>query len=376
MHFILKHRIFAVFFVLFTYSFVSISNLYADVIELEDQKKLYGQLISITDEMILIETFNKENAFIKSIFLPRNKVIKITDESGTILFSDNKQNILILKRYYSSITSNWEELKDRIKGSANDTLYFKDGSKAAGKVLSITDEYVFSQKTSDGNSVDPKIQVNKFRLNKINKINKIKVFFIDAQKSHPIFTNKVKYPVYSISGGIVLAQTNYNQLQDLFQEFYDKSAISYEAEKRLSAYFGGQIQFEIFVKPYLSIGYSGFFYRNDAINSLGMSMANIKYTFHQTLFRPWLSLGFAGHDFSSAEKPGETKYIWDTSKGAPSMGLGIDLGDELGKGYYLAAHYLPFGKGTTKIKDSDITVNKEIDFAILLFSIGMRFNFN
>jgi hypothetical protein len=37
---------------------------------------------------------------------------------------------------------------------------------------------------------------------------------------------------------------------------------------------------------------------------------------------------------------------------------------------------LPFGTGTTKIKDSEITIAKKIDFNMLLFSLGIRFNMN
>ncbi len=107
-----------------------------------------------------------------------------------------------------------------------------------------------------------------------------------------------------------------------------------------------------------------------------MTMADLKVISYKTALRPWLSIGFAGHNFSSTEKATETKYIWNGSKSTIGFGAGLDFGDELGTGYILSAHYLPFGKGITKIKDSTIIVKKKIDFTFFLISMGMRFNFN
>jgi len=363
--------------ILILFFFVSsflFQNLFADVIELQGNKKLFGQLISITEESIHIETLSKTDASFQNIFLPRSKVISVKDESGTILFSENTQHIHVLKRYYEEMNSNWEELNDHFKASKHDSVIFKTGEKRGGKIFSITKKFLFMEKTSDDQA--GKIEMDKISLKKINRIGKIKVLYIDPQKPRPKPRKKIEYPIYSLSGGLVFTQTNYDQLQDLFQEFYDVSGIPVSSKKRLAAYPGLQAKFEVFIKPYLSFGLTGILYKTERINSLSMTMADLKYTFYQIPLRPWFSAGFAGHDFSSTEKIDGTEYVWDTSKGTVSIGLGMDIGDELDTGYIISAYYLPFGKGTTEIRDSDIDVKKELDFTFILISVGMRFNFN
>jgi hypothetical protein len=349
--------------------------LHADIIELSGNKKIYGQLISIKGEIVFVETLSKANASTQLISLPRKKVIKVTDESGTVLFSDNTQHIHVLKRYYEEIYSNWEELNDSFRASIDDTVTFKNGQGKRGKIINISKQFLFMQKGVK-DTLDQKVVVEKFKLKTIKSIGKTRVQFIDPLKSRPKISRKIKYPLYSVSGGVVYAQTNYDQLQKLFQEFYDKSGISYSAEKRLANYLGLQAKFEIFIKPYLSFGFSGFFYNTKKINALGMTRADLKYTLYQSPWRPWLSAGFSGYDYSSTEKVGQNKYIWDTSKGTTSFGIGLDIGDELGSGYVFSVHYLPLGNGTTKIKGSDIGVKKKLDFSIIIISLGMRFNFN
>jgi hypothetical protein len=347
----------------------------ADIIELTGNKKIYGQIISINDQTIFIESISKKEGGFQSIALPRSKVVKITDESGTILFSENTQHILVLKRYYQEMPNNWEELNERFSAK-NDTVRFKDSTLKGGKIISITKRSLFLQEAAPKSPKQSTLTVNKIPLRKIAKVGNVAVIFIDPQKAKSIFAKKVRYPVYSLSSGVAYAQTNYNQLRQLYQEFYDKSGIPFSAQNRKDGYLGIQAKFEIYIQPYLSFGLSGFFYKTADINSLGMTMADLKYTFHKMPFRPWLSVGFAGHDFSSAEKVGDKKYIWETSKGAVALGGGIDYGDELGTGYVLSVHYLPFGTGTTKIKDSEIAITKKIDFNMLLFSLGIRFNMN
>ncbi len=350
-------------------------KLHADVLELAGNKKFYGQLISITEKIITVNILTEEDASIQPVSLPRDKVIKITDESGTVLFSDNTQHIIVLKRYYDEIRNNWEELKDRFNSKHN-TIRFITGKKKGGKIINITKQFVFLENGSNDLMENSKLSVEKFSLNKIAKIGDKHVLFIDPQKPRLRRSKEIKYPVYSVSVGVVYAQTNYDQLQQLFQEFYDNSGLSFSAEKRAAGFPGIQMKFDAFIKPYLSLGLTGYYYKKENLNTIGMAIADVKYIFYQTALKPWLSIGFAGHDFRSSEKVQQTNYIWDTSKGTASFGLGIDFGDELGTGYNLSIHYLPFGKGTTKIKDPDISVKKKLDFTMFLISVGMRFNFN
>ena len=360
---------------LFWFGLFSQQNLQADVIELPGNTKIYGQLISISEETVFIETLSNEDASIETFFLPRNKVIRITDESGIVLFSEDTQHIFVLKRYYAEMTNNWEELKDRFL-SKRTIILLVNGKEQEGKIINITKQFLFLQKMSTGKPVDVTVRVDKISLKTIKKVGATNVLFIDPQKSHSKINKKIKYPVYSISGGVVYAHTNYDRLQGLFQEYYKELDLSISADKRSAGYLGGQAKFEIYIRQYLSFGFTGFIYNNNIINLLGITMAETKYTFNHTGLRPWLSAGFAGHSFRSSEKIGQTKYVWDTRKGTISFGLGIDWGHELGTGYVFSVHYLPFGKGVTKIEDSNISIKNKQDFTIFLISAGVRFNFN
>ena len=137
-----------------------------------------------------------------------------------------------------------------------------------------------------------------------------------------------------------------------------------------------QLKLEMLLAPYISLGLTAHYFNYPDINSVGLTMAEVKYIFHKVPLRPWLGLGMAGQDISSKETVNKTNYQWRSSKSAVSLGTGIDIGGELGYGFTLSAHYMFFGSERTKIDSPDRVIGKKIDFSVFMISINARFNFN
>ena len=86
--------------------------------------------------------------------------------------------------------------------------------------------------------------------------------------------------------------------------------------------------------------------------------------------------GVAGQDFSSSEKVADKTYTLRSSKSTVSFGIILDSGSELGYGFSLGAHYLPFGKFKIKIGEANEVLPKKVDFSMIMVALGLRFNFN
>ncbi|MCB0283898.1 MAG: hypothetical protein KDF60_15040 [Calditrichaeota bacterium] len=354
--------------------FISIQNLQADIINLNDGKKMYGQFIALTQNSVFIETIIKSERSLQTIALPRNRVSTITDETGTMLFSDNDtrvQNILI---YENVIRNNWEELKEKYKYSSRDSLFLLTGEKLAGKLISITEDALFWEKNDHQDN--EKNQVAKYALKQIKRINGDAVIFVDPSKPVANALKKTKYPVYSIQIGFAGINSGLGKLQGLFQEYYNSQLYQYSAKKRLDMYFGIQMDFDMLINEYLAMSLTAHYFDYPKINQPGLIIAEAKYIFHQIPLRPAIALGVAGQDFSSSEKVADKTYTLRSSKSTVSFGIILDSGSELGYGFSLGAHYLPFGKFKIKIGEANEVLPKKVDFSMIMIALGLRFNFN
>ena len=193
-----------------------------------------------------------------------------------------------------------------------------------------------------------------------------------------ILLTETKYPLYQVQIGFDYLKSNYSNVQGLFQEFYDQNGLNKEAAKRSDSYPGVFMKFEMYLKPYISLGLCGHFYKVEKLNSLSLFMVDIKYIYRTSMVHPWISLGYAGQQFASKEKVNDVNYEWINSGSTVTLGAGFNSGKELGFGFNFSVYYMPFGKGKTKIKVDDLetTAAAEIDFSLLKISLGMHYSFN
>lgn len=352
-------------------------NIFADIIILNGNKKIYGQVLAINDKEIILETISEKNNVLEISAITKSHVIKITDESGTILFNNGKANYKNLNPFYSTMKNNWEELKDKVLSGDKNYIIFNNLEKLTARIVSITDEFIFVEIPQENSD---KFTVKKYPLKDIIEINGVDVLHTDLETPKRILLTEIKYPLYRISIGPDYVISHYAQVQQLFQDLYDQNPTTTDkkAAKRKNNFPGIYAQFEIYVKPYLSFGLSAQYYKSEKINTLKSTMADIKYIFHTDLFKPWIALGFAGQDFHSTEIADSKTYEWQNRRGSISIGTGLDFGKEKGFGGTFSIYYIPFGKGKTEIKTKDINtrLTRNIDFSFFRISVGACYSFN
>jgi len=363
------------FLLLILLSFSLIKASFADVIYLKGNKQLFGQVMAINQNEIILEVISAADNVLEVRAFPLSPVQKIIDESGTILYQNEKARYSNLNSFYSLMETNWEELKFKTVAADTQHIIYRSGKTEQVKIVSITSDYVFL----DTEDPDPKDHtINKLPLRNITSINGINVLLTNFNIPKRYLLSETKYPLYQVQIGFDYVTTQYSELQSLFQEFYDQNMINKLAAKRSDNYPGIFVKFELYMKPYLALGLSGQYYKGQKINTLNLTMVDIKYLYRTSLLHPWLSVGYAGHEFSSRETMADALYEWHNSSNALCLGAGINTGKELGLGFNFAVYYIPFGKGKTKIDidNLDVTSEKEINFSMLKISFGMHFSFN
>lgn len=75
---------------------------HGDTIVLKNGEMIQGQLIKVSGTMIIVEKFSRDISHIVNVSIPAADVEKIIDESGFLLFSQNKLQASSLIPYYHS----------------------------------------------------------------------------------------------------------------------------------------------------------------------------------------------------------------------------------------------------------------------------------
>lgn len=347
----------------------------ADVIHLKDDRFIFGQALAVNNREAIIETISNVDGVLEISAVSIDKIAKIVDESGILLFDKENPVSKNLNSYYSLMENNWEELKFKLIPAANHKIVLNTGEEVNTKIVSITSEFVFTEKQQK-DSV--KITIHKISMNNILKINGLNIKHTNLDIPKRIILQEIKFPVYSLSVGPDYVLSNYSSLRALFQDFYEQNEITNRAGKRLDNYTGIYFNFEFYLKPYLAFGLSAQYYFDEKINALALTLVDVKYVYRTSSIHPWLSIGFAGQSFKSSEIADGTKYSWSTSKSSICLGSGFISGKILGFGIDFSVYYMPFGKGQTKIKidGPDQLLAREIDYSLIKISLGMHYNFN
>jgi len=356
-------------------SLISIKSSFADTIYLRGEKNIFGQVMAINENEIILEVISAEDRALEIQTFPISLVEKIIDESGTILYEDKQQKYKSLNSFYSLMENNWEELKYKTLASKKHIITRLSLEKEKVKIVSITNEYIFHEfKNPDSED----LIINKIPLKDIQAINDIPVLLTNFEIAKRILLSETKYPLYQVQVGYDYVNSAYSELQSLFQDFYDQNGINKAAAKRLDTYPGIFMKFEMYLKSYLSLGLSIQYYKDEKINALALTMVDVKYIYRTSFFHPWISLGYAGQEFSSSETVDRVKYEWHNSANTLCLGMGINTGKETGLGLNLSAYFLPFGKGKTEIRvdNLDESSSRKIDFSLLKISLGMHYSFN
>jgi hypothetical protein len=362
--------------IVFVFLLSIITRATADVIFLKGNKNIFGQVMAITKNDIILEVISPEDFALEIETFPLNPVEKVIDESGTVLYENKQAKFADLNPYYSLMENNWEELKFKTLDSEQHVITYRSSEKKTARIISITEQYIFTQRRNP-DSTD--LTVEKIPVKNILAINNVRVIHTNFNIAKRILLSPdTKYPLYQVQIGYDYVQSYYSEVQLLFQDFFDGNSIDKKAKKRLDGYPGIFMKFEMYLQPYLSLGLSLQYYKEEKINALALTMVDVKYVYRTSLFHPWLSLGFAGQQLSSSETVADITYDWHNSESTIALGAGLNSGKELGIGFNFSVYYMPFGRGKTKINVVDLqsTSSREIDFSLIKISFGMHYSFN
>lgn len=349
------------------------TSLKADMIELKGSKKLFGQTISISDKVIYLETIHGYKLEVGS--LPRTQIIRITDESGQVLYDDNKVLVENVRTFYRPILNNWEALNARFKDSKDKTLYLTNHRIEKGHIVTITEQFIFLEQPKDGTEEEKRKTVNRFKLSDVTKIEQTAVIIIKEQAHFALQEQKEKFPIYKVSTGINILAVNHIGLQDLFKDIHQAQGSNEKVLDRNALFLGLDGRIEMLLTENYSLGLMIYYFKEQQNTRLSVSIADVKYTFDHLKYKPWVSLGMAGQAISVKETILNENYTWKSSKVAPVLAVGAGYGKNTGLSYGIAFRYMPFGREDTNSDISGVEVKNRVDLTLWMLSVKMHFGF-
>lgn len=355
--------------------FLPIQFVLADIFELDQNKKIFGQLVAVNSRTIFIETIDSKQKIVITITLPVSKVLRVTDENGTNLFSEGKLRIPKPELYHRPINSNWEELKDHFKIPRIDSLYFINGEPVQGRIIDITEAHLFLELLSSESGAIK--QVKKYQLSSISRIgNKVVIQINQSIPVRKVVSAEIEYPVYNFSLGLAYVSSDFSKIRNLFNDYYQSEGITQQAAERFNNYLGLQAYMDMYLSSSIAVGFGAYYFKRENINWLSLITSDVKYTFADTYLRPSLSVGFAGMDFRSSEKVADKRYYWQASKASITFGFGINSGKILDDGFSARLFYMPFGKSQTYLENTNSAVSRKLDFSLIMLKASWCFSFN
>jgi len=338
---------------------------FGDIILLKDDTIMDGQLIRVSLTEIMIEVYKEKGTKIYNISLKRIQVERIIDESGIVLFEKNKQVQPDLSIYYRPLCGFIASLRNDPDSQIMDSLYLEYGKRAHGFIKQISVYTIFIEvPTGNGMSKYKKIQIPFDHIWKINGISIRE--FRDKINATDLKTAAV-YPQIAFELGLNVSRTHLNDLKYLFQKFYDtiEASGSNRAGDIKSSYIG--IQLSLILKFSRSVGLGATGHGNFASgeNHFRIFLSELRYYFNISAVKPWIAFGYSWQSVKQIVDPA----IFEGKSQGISLGIGFEIGAETGAGFYAVMRYLPMEK---KMVGGNIG---EINFATILFSTGLRYNF-
>lgn len=350
----LKHHLLIISILFFFFN-----SVLADTIHLKDGKTINGQLLKVSEKMVIIETIKKGK--IINISINRENINRITDDSKKILYENSKLNVSNLGSYY-----NRNDLF--LNQNKVDTLILTDGSSVLGEIIDISDtklqlriKYPQSEKSF--------LRIIPFT--QISEINELPLSNVQRDKLTMKIERANVYPKLAFELGGSFAFTNLGKLKNMIDQYL--IAQSQESGIHIDGIVGkyGLVQLSFIIKfsTKIGLGVTGHFDFTPEENAFRIMFSEFKYYFPWRSLSPWVGLGYASQSIRIADTiyGHDATYSWACKSNGPSFAIGIETANETDTGFYTNIRYLLF--------PTKRTLNKELDLSVILISVGIITNF-
>ncbi len=363
-----------------------------DTITLTDGKKIEGKLVSIAPAYLLVAIKAGKDIPERHISFDRAKVIGVIDEQGRKIYTGVQPGLRGSNDPGTSDEADFPlvlYMQNLISGEP-DSLYLKNGKKYFVQITRASAKYIYVHidSGSDDNDHEKKWVLN-IPLASIEKIKSRggKVIF---DSSIPLRRSVVNYPQVAIQMGVGFFFTHLDKLQAQIQKTYDTVNLDLPSELHAqpidASYLRMQLSLLMRIDRSLALGFTGSMLgKNDG----KLFSGQLRYTLPLKGFGLWMEGGYAfeslkivqDHRVELAQYYELESVSWESSAQGPVIGLGIDVGETTGFGFYAAAHYLAFPEEETTINQAgDLLplpekLQGEIDMSAINMSFGIRYNF-
>ena len=230
----------------------------ADTIKLKNGDVINGQLLRITSEFLIVEVRSTDVIEIKNISIKREDVENVIDENGKTLFENNRRRAH-LASYYTGQQHNVLNSDNQFSLRFNDlpdTIYLKDGKKSIANIVGVDKDRLVLQKVTN---LERERSVKYYMsLDRVDRINGQKIKSNDFVETKEAVKKISHYPhlVFELGGTEML--THFNDVQQLFQNYYDYGELSFTANGVKSAYAGIKLSLLIQPSRRIALGISGY----------------------------------------------------------------------------------------------------------------------
>ena len=360
-----------------------------DIIKLKNGKTIEGQLLKVTNKYLIVEIQSQDVIEIKNIFVKCEDVENVIDENGKTLFENNRRKAK-LASYYTDQLYNLFNSTNRLRPvfkSMPDTVYLKDGKKSIVKIIGVDKgRLVFRKVINSG-----RVNSNKYYapIEKIDRINDQKIKGDDFIITKEAERKLVHYPHFAFELGGVGILTQFDDVEKLFQGFYDYGELPLTSDKIENVYGGVKLSFLIHATRRIIFGASGYtnYKRNNRV--IKILQFEGRYLVPMRNFRPYIGVGYAWQSVKIVDKADIhiSQYAilrsikFKDHSGGIAINFGVDIGAPTGFGLYINACYLPLSEKNPEVQvqsgDLNIPQNlaQPIDLSTILFSAGLRFNY-
>jgi hypothetical protein len=338
--------------------------------------KTTGQLLKLSQNAIIVEVIT-ENKKVSTVSFERKLVQSVVDESGTLLYANNRLHVTNLERYYQKMF-----VRQNPKRAKVDTLVFKSGYRAEVHLLGRTvDEISYRKKD------DPKTTVRRAKVSKIDtlleNINDLNDKPVHQYYSEPISRN-FSYPSLELQIGIALIQHSLNDHQDVTAQLAEESGnLNMIGPRKIGNPF---ISVEFGLGPKFTPNIIATLVANFVFNSgnnkdhkeesefYRLFFAELRYAIlPEYNFCPWLGVGYAMQSITIINNYGRVDLNFKAKSKTISLAGGLIISPESSLSGLIAIRYLPFGEKEIEniIPSSETKIKNKIDFSSLMISTSL-----
>ncbi|RMH65440.1 MAG: hypothetical protein D6677_02565 [Calditrichaeota bacterium] len=322
--------------------FILCATLLADTVLFKDGKKLIGQTLLISSRFITLETFDSQNGKLKDVSFPIQSIDLIRDETGVLLFKDNKKQVPDLSMYYIPYDGNWELLRMAITGR-RDSIALKDGRSVIGRAVSVNRNNIFVLRPSPDK--EGKEETIRILLDNVKSVNRMPVV-----RPGNVLPKKISlFPALLVNVGFNMTHADLSRFIGEYKARVtdDPDIYAYNLSDTNPGYYLSSI-FLFNARWGMEMGVQMSALKGNS--SMQMEWLAGKYFWGDSEAKGfWVMAGVGFISFNSLFSTNDYKYVIDARDVGPALGMGLDLGAIGDWSVSLGAHYFVFRDKEVKI---------------------------